>query len=111
MKLTDLYTIEEYSNFVQKHPGTVLYFSTPECNVCKILKPKLMEILEEEFPELKFAYINCNEAKELAAQNQIFAVPTILFLFDGKETLRKSRNINLPILKEELNRPYSLFYD
>ncbi len=110
MKQTNIFTVKEYGDFIQRHPGAVLYFSTPECNVCKILKPKLLEILDEEFPELKFAYINCNEAKELAAQNQIFAVPTILFLFDGKETLRKSRNINLLILKEELNRPYELFY-
>jgi len=110
MEQIDLYTLDEYENFIKNNSGAVLYFSTPECNVCKILKPKLRNILDEEFPELKFAYINCSEAKELAAQNQIFAVPTILFLFEGKETLRKSRNINLPILKEELFRPYSIFY-
>lgn len=79
MKQTDIFTVEGYSDFIQKHPGTVLYFSTPECNVCKILKPKLLEILDEEFPELKFGYVDYNNARELAAQNQIFAVPTILF--------------------------------
>lgn len=80
------------------------------CNVCKVLKPKLKELLASEFPEMKFAYINSEEAKELAAQNNVFTVPTILFLFEGKEFIRKSRNINLNNLADELKRSYFLLF-
>lgn len=111
MQQININTIEEYNDFIEKHPGAVVYFSTPECNVCKVLKPKLKELLSKEFPELKFGYVDCNKSKELAAQNQIFTVPTILFFFDSKELFRKSRNINLTILKEELSRPYSFFFN
>ncbi len=108
---TDLFTIEEYEKFVSENPGAVIYFSTPTCNVCKVLKPKLKELLKEEFPEMKFAYVDCEKAKELAGQNQIFAVPTVQFMLDGREFIRKSRNINLPTLYDELSRPYSMMFE
>ncbi len=108
---TNLLSVTEYENFVKENPGAVIYFSTPTCNVCKVLKPKLKEILNEDFPKMKFAYVDCEAAKELAAQNQVFAVPTIQFLFEGREFIRKSRNINLPALYDELSRPYSMMFE
>ncbi len=111
MEQININSTGDYKNFLNENSGAVVYFSTHECNVCKVLKPKLKEMLRQDFPEMKFGYVDCNIAKELAAQNQIFAVPTILFFFDSKELFRKSRNINLTILKEELRRPYSLFFN
>ncbi len=106
-----LSTLEEYNDYIKSNIGAVAYFSTPECNVCKVLKPKLKNYLNEKFPELKFAYIDVSVAKELAAQNSIFAVPTILFYFEGREFLRKSRNINFFELDNELTRLYTLIFD
>ncbi|MDA3861919.1 MAG: thioredoxin family protein [Melioribacteraceae bacterium] len=103
-------SVDEFQEFVKNNGGTVTYFSTPTCNVCKVLKPKLKAMLSEHFPEMKFAYVNTVEAQEMAAQNQIFAVPTILFHLDGKEFIRKSRNVNLNVLAEELERPYKMMF-
>jgi thioredoxin 1 len=103
-------SIDEFKEFISKNGGAVTYFSTPQCSVCKVLKPKLKEMLAEQFPKMKFGYINTVEAPELSAQNQIFTVPTILFHLDGKEFIRKSRNINLNVLAEELERPYDMMF-
>ena len=103
-------SLEEFKEFTSKNGGAVTYFSTPQCNVCKVLKPKLKEMLAEHFPEMKFAYVNTVEAQEIAAQNQVFTVPTILFHLDGKEFIRKSRNVNLNVLAEELERPYDMMF-
>jgi len=59
--------------------------------------------LYDEFPKISFAYVNVSDAKKLAAQNSVFTAPTIVFFFDGKESLRKSRNINLYELKKNWN--------
>ena len=107
----DILTLDEFDRFINNNEGAVVYFSTPECNVCKVLKPKLIDMLEENFPRMKFAYVNCEASKELAAQNNIFAVPTILFFIDSKEFIRKSRNVNLAELGHELDRPYSMFFE
>ncbi len=102
---------KELKDFISDNEGVVLYFSTPQCNVCKVLKPKLIELLNDKFPMMKFSYIDCDQHKELAAQNNIFAVPTILFIIKGKEFIRKSRNVSLSQLEEEISRPYSLFFN
>ncbi len=107
----DVNDVKEFQDFVEKNKGAVTYFSTPECNVCKVLKPKLIDFLKEEFPEMKFAYVDVSKARELAGQNSIFAVPTILFFLEGREFIRKSRNVNLTELREQLGRVYSLVFE
>ncbi|MEE9430599.1 MAG: thioredoxin family protein [Melioribacteraceae bacterium] len=108
--MTSLNSIEEYDKFISENPGALIYFSTPQCNVCKVLKPKIKELINSEFPKIKLGYINCEAQEEVAAQNRIFAVPTILVFFDGKEFIRKSRNINISEFRDEISRPYSLFF-
>ena len=105
-----LNSIKEFQEFIKNNLGSVTYFSAPTCNVCKVLKPKLKKILIESFPKMEFAYVNTIESKKLAAHNQVFTVPTILFYFEGKEFIRKSRNINLNALTEELKRPYEMLF-
>ena len=105
---TDLFTLDDFNSFISSNKATAIYFSTPDCNVCKVLKPKLIELLTQNFPHINFAYVNCEEAKELAAQQSIFSVPTILFFFEGKAYIRKARFVNLGELKSELGRIYSM---
>ena len=107
---TDLLTSAEFNSFVSSNKAAVVYFSTPQCNVCKVLKPKLIEMLAQNFPLMNFSYVNCEEAKELAAQQNIFSVPTILFFFEGKEFIRKARYVNLDELEDELSRIYSMIF-
>lgn len=107
MKIVNVFTVDEYNKLVESEEAVAVYFSTPDCNVCKVLKPKLIELLQNKFPIFSFAYVDSNQAKELSAQNSIFSVPTILFFIQGKELFRKSRNINLSDLEFELERPYS----
>lgn len=102
--------IEDFNSFAINNDGAVFYFSTPDCNVCKVLKPKIISLLENKFPLMKFAYINLADAKELAAEYNVFTVPTILFYLDGKEYIRKSRNVNLYDLEHELDRLYNLYF-
>jgi thioredoxin-like negative regulator of GroEL len=48
---------------------------------------------------------------EVAAQNRIFAVPTVLVFFDGRETYRFSRNIGLNELEQSISRPYTMLFE
>ena len=109
--MKNLSSIEEYDNFISENSATLLYFSTPQCNVCKVLKPKLEEFINSDFPEIKMGYVNMESIPSISAQNQIFTVPTILVLLDGKEFIRKSRNINIEEFRQELERPYSLYFE
>ena len=95
-----------FDNFIQENDAVLLYFSHEECNVCKILKPKIEHLLSEEFDKMKMAYINIKKTPEISAQSSIFTVPTITIHFDGKEHIRKSRNISIYELKDIIDKPY-----
>jgi thioredoxin 1 len=102
--------IDGFKNFVEKNEAVLAYFSTTDCNVCKVLKPKVEALFESEFPKIKLCYVETNFLPEVAAQNRIFTVPTIVIYFEEKEFIRKSRNFGIGELKSEVQRFYSLLF-
>ena len=107
---TEIRSFEEFLKLKEEESAVLAYFSTEVCNVCKVLKPKVEELIEAEFPKIKLAYIKSDKLPEVAAQNQVFAAPTILVFIDGREYIRKSRNIGISELQREIERPYSMMF-
>jgi len=110
MKIESPRSIDEFLNISKINTAVCFYLSTPECNVCKVLKPKVIEMIENDFPEIKYCYVDLNEAKEISGQLSIFSVPTILVYFEGKETIRVSRNVHLEELREQIERYYKMIF-
>ena len=106
----DLISVEELEGLIIKNDAAAIYFSTEYCNVCKVLKPKVKEFLEEEFPKINFLYVDIEQNKEIAGRFSVFAVPTLVFFFGGKEAFRKSRNFSLAELYDSIERPYSMLF-
>ena len=79
----------------------VLYFTTTTCNVCKSVFPRL-EALMQAYPQ-KLYKIDAEQFAELAGQNRVFTVPTILIYADGKEVLRESRFIDFAKIQRLLD--------
>jgi len=98
----------EFQTILDEHPLTLLYFSTPTCNVCKVLRPRVEAFLKEE-PPWYFQYMNTDESMEIAGQNLIFAVPTLLLMADGREIARLSRHFGMHELEQPVKRYAELF--
>jgi thioredoxin-like negative regulator of GroEL len=94
--------IEEFNSIINKNNYLVAYFSHDECNLCKILRPRV-ESLILGFPEIEFRYINTIQSPEVAGQFMVFAVPTILIFMDGREAKRFSRHLSVQELQSFLN--------
>lgn len=90
--------------------AVVLYFTTPDCNVCKVLLPKIRELLSSKFPNLKLHVVDVASNRELAGKYQVFTVPVVMVFFEGREFLRKVRNFSVQELEKEIERPYELFF-
>lgn len=103
--------LSEFNDYLKEKPAVLVYLSTEACKVCKVLKPKIKELVEKNFPKMDFLYIDCELQKEIAAQNTVFAVPTILVFFEGRENIRKSRSIGVDQLKEEIYRIYNIMFE
>jgi len=106
----EIKSFEEFVKLKEDEPALLAYFSIEACNVCKVLKPKVAELIQTEFPKIKLIYIKSDKLPEVAAQHQVFAAPTILVYFEGREYIRKSRNIGIGELQREIERPYSMIF-
>ncbi len=104
--------IESFDEFLtlKEEPAMLAYFSTDACNVCKVLKPKVEELVLTQFPNIKLAYIKSDKLPEVAAQNSVFTAPTILIFFEGREYIRKSRAIGIDELQQEIGRIYTMIF-
>ena len=96
-------TLEEFQQELKNNAVLVTYFSHDECNVCKVLKPQVNEIVAE-YREADFLYINIKESAEISGQYMVFAVPTIILFFEGREAKRYSRHISLQDFKSFLEK-------
>ena len=105
--------VKSLSEFESLRQGKAVltYFSTDACSVCKVLKPKIAEMCAEYFPELGLVYVRSDALPEIAGQYSIFAAPTIVVFFEGRETIRKSRAIGVDELRQEIERYYRLLFD
>jgi thioredoxin-like negative regulator of GroEL len=90
--------------------ATLFYFTTPGCNVCKALLPKVSEMLSIKFPKLKLRVVDVASNRETAGKYQVFTVPVVLVYFEGREFIRKVRNFSIQELEREIERPYELFF-
>ncbi|RXP46548.1 thioredoxin [Lutibacter sp. HS1-25] len=91
--------------------AVLLFFNTQSCNVGEALEPKVKNLLSSNFPKIKMFTVDLNFSPQIAASYNAFVEPTILVFFDGKETIRKSRNIGIYELEEAIKRPYQLIFE
>ena len=101
-------TLEAIQNTLTTNDAVMLYFSAPTCNVCHALKPKLTEAITTEFPTFIIESIDISETPEIASHFSVFAIPTVLIFFQGREFLRKSRHMSIGEVTDAIARPYSI---
>lgn len=111
METMTLASTTDLQRFLQANEGAVVYFAGEQCAVCEVLQPKVQTLLREEFPRMALAAVNCSTARELAAQEGVFSVPTVAIYFGGREVHRLTRNFSIGELRSSLHRPYELFFD
>ena len=60
---------------------------------------------------MQLAEVVCADQPELAVRHMVFSVPTLIIFFEGRESLRLSRNLSLSELHDKLRRGYRLLFD
>ncbi len=103
-------TLDDCNLLIKNKPALLIYFSGVGCGVCASLQPKIKESFSHSYPLIEQYYLDIEEYKEIAVSFGVFSIPTILIFLDGKEFVRKSRNMSVVGLIEDLKRPYNLFF-
>ncbi|MCG8427743.1 MAG: thioredoxin family protein [Chromatiales bacterium] len=103
-------TTEAFQQCIAEHRATLIWFTGPDCRVCQDLKPKIAQLISEQFPQIHCFQVDCAASPALSAQRQIFTVPTLLVYLEGQEFIRLSRSFSPAQLAAELDRPYRLLF-
>ncbi len=108
--MNKILSLVELESVIRTHPMVVIYYFSELCNVCKVLKPKMAELLNNRFPGVYLFYIDIEKNPEISGQHRVFTSPTIDVYLEGKEHARFSRNITLPEFERTLSKPYEMLY-
>jgi len=52
--MNNIKSIEEFYKIINDNRLILSYFSNENCNVCKVLKPKIIDLLNKNFPNIFF---------------------------------------------------------
>jgi thioredoxin-like negative regulator of GroEL len=109
--MESIYNLELLKEKVAGEEGLLIYFSNESCSVCKVLRPKVSELLSHRFPKLSSYYVDIDKSPLLSGQYRIFTIPSILIFFQGKEYFRFSRSFGLHQLLEAIEKPYYAVFE
>jgi len=96
---------------INEEPAVLVYFKNNQCAPCIALRPKVQELIKADFPKLRLEIVDSMENPELAGQFNVFANPTLIVFFAGKESIRKSKYVSISELTGEIERLYTLMFD
>lgn len=105
-----IYSLQELEAALKNKEIAVVYFSNDSCNVCKILKPKISEIISLKYPNTDLIYIDTEKSPLISGQYRVFTIPTIDIYVQGKEHVRFSRNVSLFDFEKAIKKPYDLIF-
>ena len=103
--------LEELQSIINKELAVLVYFNTQTCAVGEAVLPKIEGLIKNSFPKIKLLTVDLNFSPEISAHYRAFVEPTILVFYDGKETIRKSRNIGIHELAAAIKRHYQLIFE
>ena len=101
----------ELQNLIEKNEAVLIYFSTNHCAPCISLRPKVLDLVQTKFPKMKLEFIDAESSLEITGHYNVFASPTILLFFDGKETRRFSKYVSIAELGESIERYYDMIFE
>lgn len=103
-------TKEEILSEVKDKTMTMLYFGSDTCGVCVDLKPKVIALLKDKYPNIEPMYVDVQKSLKISAEYDVFTIPVIIVFADGKEVIREARHISVMELDEKINRYYNMLF-
>lgn len=102
--------IKDIQSLIKNKIAVLLYFYNDSCAPCKILRPKVQEMVKSDFRKIDFQLVNVEQSPAISAQLGIFSSPTIVVFFEGKEFIRESKNISISELHDKIERIYKMIF-
>lgn len=95
---------EQFDKLV-KSPQVLMEFYAPWCQACKELAPELVE-LHKRHPDLPIYKINVDDQVDLAKDNAVALVPTLILFRHGHRVAALSGYYDLSVIERFLQSDY-----
>lgn len=102
--------LEKVKEIIEQDMGVLLYFYNDDCPPCISLRPKVEKLMGERFPKMKLVWVNSKSSPDIPAAYGVFANPTILIFFEGKEFKRFSKYVSVNELETAIERYYTMAF-
>lgn len=103
-------SLAQVQQLIEKEAGLLIYFYSNKCAPCISLRPKVLKMLEDDFPKMKLVFVDSENSPDIPAAFSVFANPGILVFFDGREYRRYSKYISIDQLGGEIERIYHMAF-
>ncbi len=88
---------------------SVIYITSKDCNVCKVIYPKLENLLAK-FEKSEFVRLETDDYPQVAGEFMIFSVPAVLIFSNGRELYRAARYLDLQEIEQIITDYYSKIF-
>jgi len=105
--ITDLEILEQ----MKSEGALFILFGGEHCNVCHTLRPQLISLLDNHFPDMRAVYVDCEASPEICAQHSVFSLPAVKVYIDGMLIAEDARAFSLSELMQRIERPYAMWRD
>ncbi|MBD3822479.1 MAG: thioredoxin family protein [Thiotrichales bacterium] len=103
-------TPEALDGLKAEKDALLILFGGQECNVCHAIKPKLIEMVSERFPNMEMVYVDCHLTTDICSQKGIFTLPVVQVYFGGQKFVEEVRSFSLVKLLDDCQRPYNMMF-
>ncbi len=97
-------------DFIHGNPAAAILFTEASCRVGDAVEPKLAQLLESQFPAVRFTVVHRTDLPRRLADLGVVAFPTVIVWFAGKETARFVRAFSMDAVAEAIERPYAILF-
>ena len=103
-------TLESLEQLKQTEDVLLILFGGENCNVCHVIKPKLIALVAENYPKIKMAYVDCHVTTEVCSQQGILSLPVVQVFFANQKFIEEVRTFSLQKLMADIAKPYRLIF-
>lgn len=96
-------------NKIKEEIAILVYFYNDNCAPCISLRPKIIELINKNFPKMELVFVN-SKFNDIPVNFGVYDNPTLIVFFDGKEYLRESKYVSTHQLKQSISRYYDLIF-
>ena len=109
--MKEIHSLTELQNILATQQGVMLYFYSDRCAPCVSLRPKVIQLIENEFPKIELVFINSEKYPDIPAHFSVFSNPSIILFIDQREYFRNSKYISADQLAEQTRRLYEMAFE